>query len=104
MAEVFVSCNAGAVSRITVVHNCTTVSGADPGADCVFPFTFNGQVITECTTVDGDDTPWCSTLTDQNGIHVNGQGKWGYCASNCTTKQEWKTVDENVNPITIVVR
>ena len=69
----------------TVVHNCKTVGGRDPGANCVFPFTYEGVVYTECTTV-GDDKPWCSTLTDQNGNHVGDQGKWGYCASNCTTK------------------
>merc|ERR1719402_1680943 len=80
-----------------VVHNCTAVSGADPGTDCVFPFTFNGEVITECTTIDGDNTPWCSTLTDQNGNHVGGQGKWGYCASTCTNKQDCVTDGGNLS-------
>ena len=67
----------------TVVHNCKTVSGADPGANCVFPFTFGEVVYNKCTTVGDDTAPWCSTLTDENGVHVGGQGKWGYCAANC---------------------
>ena len=71
------------------MSNCKTVRGGrDPGANCVFPFTFYGEVYTECTTIDGAaPKPWCSTLTDQNGNAVMGQGKWGYCASNCTTKK-----------------
>merc|ERR1712055_1126563 len=70
-------------SNSTVVHTCMTVDGAN----CVFPFTFNGVVYTECTTV-LDAKPWCSTLTDQNGNHVTDQRKWGYCASNCPTKED----------------
>ena len=27
--------------------------------------------------------PWCSTKVDDNGVHVVGQGKWGYCDSEC---------------------
>ena len=27
--------------------------------------------------------PWCSTLTDEIGKHVNGQGKWGNCGPDC---------------------
>jgi len=73
------------ICTASVINNCMTVSGADPGANCVFPFTFKGEVYTECTTVDSpdDETPWCSTLTDENGNHVGLQGKWGYCAPNC---------------------
>jgi len=65
---------------------CVTVGGPDPGVDCVFPFTFNSRVFWGCTlegTDDGNDKPWCSTLTDQEGRHVGNQGNWGYCSSNC---------------------
>ena len=63
---------------------CKTVGGADPGKSCVFPFTISGGVIrTKCITSPGDPNPWCSTLTDENGTHVGGQGKWGYCAPQC---------------------
>ena len=65
---------------------CKTVGGADPGQSCIFPFTFRRGSYTECTT-DGnppdDPNPWCSTLTDENGFHVGGQGKWGYCSPQC---------------------
>ena len=75
-------------SYFTVVHNCTTVGGADPGANCVFPHTYDGVVYTECRMNFYLPKPLCSTLTDQNGNHVRGQGtNWGYCAPNCTTKQ-----------------
>ena len=65
---------------------CTTVSGADPGKSCVFPFRFNGVVYNECTfdgNAAGETEPWCSTLTDSNNDHVGGQGNWGFCSSNC---------------------
>ena len=74
-------------SYFTVVHNCTTVGGADPGANCVFPYTYDGVVYTECRDFGMAKQLLCATLTDQNGNSVRGQGKWGYCASNCTTKQ-----------------
>ena len=65
---------------------CKTVGGADPGQPCIFPFAFHGGSYTECTT-DGnapdDLNPKCSTLTDEYGIHVGGQGKWGYCSPQC---------------------
>ena len=33
--------------------------------------------------MDADVKPWCSTMVDDNGVHVGGQGKWGYCDSKC---------------------
>ena len=30
-----------------------------------------------------DVRPWCSTMIDDDGVHVNGQGKWGYCDPEC---------------------
>ena len=69
---------------------CWTGNGAWDGSTtcytednekCVFPFKFEGHTITECTTIDGDAKPWCSTLTDSSGTHVTGN--WGYCNSAC---------------------
>ena len=43
--------------------------------NCVFPFIYNGTLITSCTTIDGDTQPWCATS-------VVGQGymtEWEYC-------------------------
>ena len=33
--------------------------------------------------MDNDIKPWCSTMVDDNDVHVSGQGKWGYCDSEC---------------------
>ena len=64
----------------TLVSGCRTVGGGDAGATCVFPFTYKGTRYEECTLVDADGgRPWCSTLTDGNGEHVGGRGKWGHC-------------------------
>ena len=30
-----------------------------------------------------DVKPWCSTKVDDNGVHISGQGKWGYCGQEC---------------------
>merc|ERR1712127_790240 len=60
---------------------CATVSGPVSSVECVFPFIFGGETITSCTTIDGDPQPWCSTLTDASGAHV--QGNWGYCEASC---------------------
>ena len=70
------------VSRPTA--GCTTNGGGDSGASCVFPFTYKDRVYRGCILVDADDgIPWCSTLTDNNGQHVGGQGKWGHCPASC---------------------
>jgi len=26
---------------------------------------------------------WCSTKVDSNGVHVNGEGKYGFCSPDC---------------------
>merc|ERR1712055_976700 len=55
---------------------CITTSGAVSGAECQFPFVFQGQVYNSCTTAGGFSQPWCSTGS-------NTYRQWGYCASNC---------------------
>jgi len=63
---------------------CTTNGGGDSGARCVFPFTYKERTYRGCILVDADDgIPWCSTLTDNTGQHVGGQGKWGHCPASC---------------------
>ena len=61
---------------------CTTVAGPDKGKACVFPFRYYGGTFNECAPY-GTDRGWCSTLTDSNGNHMSGQGKWGICPSDC---------------------
>jgi len=64
--------------------SCTTVGGGDVGASCRFPFKYKDQSYSGCILVDADDgIPWCSTLTDGDGQHVGGQGKWGHCPGSC---------------------
>ena len=61
---------------------CITVDGADNGTTCVFPFRYSGLTYKACT-MKSDVRPWCSTLIDDDGVHVPGQGKWGYCDPDC---------------------
>ena len=52
---------------------------ADNGKPCVFPFTFRNEKFSGCTTeFDNTGAAWCSTKT-AGGVHVAGQGEWGYC-------------------------
>ena len=63
---------------------CVTVGGGQRGANCAFPFIYKEREYSGCILVDADDgKPWCSTLTDQDGVHVGGQGKWGHCPASC---------------------
>ena len=66
--------------------SCMTESGPDSGKECTFPFQFGDVTYNECTydaNEPGDTEPWCSTLTDSDGVHVGGQGNWGWCSSDC---------------------
>ena len=57
---------------------CITVSGDQPGEECIFPFKYEGTKYNECTAAENDDVPWCATQTDGNNDYV--EGKWGNCA------------------------
>jgi len=63
------------------------VSGPDTGSDCIFPFTFNGVTYVACAEWvyggSGQGQKWCSTKVDSSGVHVNGEGKYGFCSSDC---------------------
>ena len=60
--------------------SCTTKDGRI----CQFPFTFQGTKYTECTAEsDPQDRLWCSTKVDDNGDHVQNEGQWGHCSSEC---------------------
>jgi len=67
--------------------SCIANDGPAAGSACVFPFNFRGVSHSECTTIDGDPRPWCSTQTDANDNHVSGIEAWGYCpAGSCSGK------------------
>jgi len=69
-------------------NTCLTVSGPDTGSACIFPFTFNSVTYVSCAEwVYGGEfqgQKWCSTKVDSSGVHVNGEGKYGICASDCS--------------------
>merc|ERR1712123_88414 len=59
---------------------------ASNGKECKFPFKFRNKVFASCTTdFDPDDRPWCSTKLDRGGVHVPGEGEFGYCPDSCLT-------------------
>ena len=62
----------------------TSADSADPEKECTFPFTFNNFTYYGCPTDPVDATKrWCSTKTDENNVHVEGNTTWGYCTSGC---------------------
>ena len=62
----------------------TTEDSDDPKKECVFPFTHDNVTYFGCPFDSIDETKrWCSTKTDENGVHVRGEGAWGYCTSGC---------------------
>ena len=89
--------------------SCMTSGGPASGQLCVFPFKYQG--ITHHTCADwiyggqpsgmqktffssffmmnlcykSLGTRWCSTKTDRNGNHVNGQGFYGFCPNMCAS-------------------
>ena len=66
--------------------DCHTNGGADPSAQCIFPFTFGGIEYFECTyngNYENETKPWCSTKVDYMGNHIGNQGNWGYCGEDC---------------------
>ena len=64
---------------------CATVGGAAPNLPCIFPFKFNGIEHFSCTwdMAEPDNKPWCSTLVDDFGYHIENQEKWGNCGPEC---------------------
>ena len=60
------------------------VDSDDPEKECVFPFTHDNVTYYGCPVDPIDETKrWCSTKTDENGLHIANKGAWGYCTSDC---------------------
>ena len=55
----------------------------EAGVECVFPLIYSGVKYEECTTVNNESIPWCSTLVDDKDNHI--QDNWGNCSQNCST-------------------
>jgi peroxidase len=72
----------GRVGSLT--GSCVTVSGADIGSDCIFPFRYKKKLFRGCTKLDDDlGKAWCSTRTDRDSNHIGGEGNWGHCSTQC---------------------
>ena len=61
---------------------CRTIGGSRPNQRCVFPFIYDGKSYDECTTIDNNGIPWCSTNVMCAGDFV--EGEWGNCGSDCS--------------------
>ena len=75
--------------NIYLASECHTVGGNHPNVDCVFPFKYGGFTYNNnlCPTVgSADGLPWCSTMTDDEGVHLDGN--WGHCSDGCKAKDE----------------
>jgi len=63
---------------------CTTTSDSvDPGTKCVFPFIYEGVEHFGCPMDPENNRRWCSTETNENGEHVSGKDKYGFCSDTC---------------------
>ena len=54
----------------------------------MFPFTFNSVTYVSCAEWvyggSNQGSKWCSTKVDSSGVHVNGEGKYGFCSADCS--------------------
>ena len=94
-----------APEAISVIGGCKTVSGPDSNSFCVFPFRFEGVTYTSCTqagNTGGNTQAWCSTLVNDSGEHVGGQGKWGNCESKCQTGKLCHKMKRSLTKIFII--
>ena len=97
-----------------VENDCKTTSYNDDGSpasgrgqQCIFPFMVyveeekQYRTFDRCTTdlCDSDlydcSKSWCSTQVDENGIHAEGKGNWGYCSGECLPKTTSNLVIRN---------
>jgi len=77
--------------------SCSTVSGPATGAYCIFPFTYGEEIHTTCAewVYGGEEQGkfWCSTKVDDFGVHVNGEGNFGFCEAACSTNPPLALLD-----------
>jgi len=83
--------------QVEISVPCKTVSGANPGKNCVLPFIYKGVRQESCTLEDADDgKAWCSTLVDTEGVHVGGKGQWGHCSADCFKQKVPEPSNDNL--------
>ena len=57
--------------------------------DCVFPFTYSGEVFNTCTRKNSENgRPWCATAVDKMTGEVM-LGNWGDCDKTCIASGRW---------------
>ena len=62
-------------TKSTTMASCTSSSSSS----CKFPFRYMNRIFSSCTTLDGDEEPWCATSLSAGGQMTS----WGYCDSSC---------------------
>ena len=69
--------------------SCITKGGKNPFKPCIFPFSYKGVKYFGCPKDLFDPTErWCSTKVDSRGVHVDGEGEYGFCSSNCPIHED----------------
>ena len=66
------------------------MSGPSAGVECVFPFKLENITHNACTVdgnSDSEENHWCSTKLDEDGVHIGGQGNYGYCGPECPVEE-----------------
>ena len=82
----------------------TTIDSHDSEKECVFPFIHDDVTYNGCPIDPIDETKrWCSTKTDENGVHVRGEGAWGYCTSGCKLAEGTLIFRTNISDTTTSV-
>lgn len=66
-------------------NSCLRSCGCNTVLDkeCIFPFQYEGQTYSSCTTAKSDNgVPWCATEVDNSGVVI--PNRWEDCAQGCT--------------------
>ena len=69
--------------HVLFLDECVTDSGNMVGRKCIFPFKYKGVFYDGCITESNHAKPWCTVVTDSNGVGAYIPRKWGYCPNAC---------------------
>merc|ERR1711874_892019 len=76
------------IKMIVILSMLFCICHGAPGNDAIrlggFSFKeLDQRIPNTCATKEGQGQKWCSTKVDSSGVHVNGEGKYGFCSSDC---------------------